>query len=185
MNARSAALRVLASAMLLSAFACGDARCGGKSERAGAAAADAPPETGAAPAGSEPLAFPSEDAGSAQPAGAEDAAPRERSEAEERIATVLDTDPEGAGLDALMRTAREDADASVREAAVIALGDSEDDRAIDALIAASEDHDARVVLAAIDQLSWSDDRQAQAALQRLARSANAEIAAAAEEALAD
>lgn len=71
----------------------------------------------------------------------------------------------------------------MREAAVVALGDSEEPRAVDALVAATEDSDKRVVLAAIDQLSWFDERPARDALERLAESSDTEIAEAAEEAL--
>ena len=187
MSTRAAAIRTLACAASLAAFACGDARCGGAGAHDAAAPseANAPAEEGASADQAAPLDFPITHSSSSPEAAAASAPSRELTDAEQRVAEVLDTDPEGAGLDALMRIAREDPDASVREAAVIALGDSEDDRAIEALIAATEDRDARVVLAAIDQLSWSDDRQGRDALERLTRSQDAEIVAAAEEALAD
>ena len=94
-------------------------------------------------------------------------------------AVILDTEPAGEGLAELIRAASEERDPSAREAAVVALGDSEDARALEALIAATDDPDPRVVIAAIDQLSWFDDRRAEDAIRRLVDSPNAEIAEAA------
>jgi hypothetical protein len=169
--------RALACAALLGALA-----CGGDDEAAkGAAprpASEAESPASGAPPGSGALA----EGGAGRAEVAMESPPASR-ESEERIRKVLDTQPEGAGLDALVRASREDADASVREAAVIAIGDSEDPRALDALIAATEDADPRVVLAAIDQLGWYDDRVAEDAIRRLVASPNAEIADAAREEL--
>jgi HEAT repeat protein len=175
-------LRVLVCAALLGALA-----CGGEDKAAKRAAAEPASEPESLASGAPPAAGALAEGGAGraevttEPARA--AAPS--SESEERIGQVLDTDPEGAGLDTLIRSAREDADASVREAAVIALGDSEDPRALDALIAATEDADSRVVLAAIDQLGWYDDRVAEDAIRRLVDSPDAEIAQAAREELAE
>ena len=174
MSARAKLLRTLACAAALAAFACGDdeeaAPEAGSAERTEARpTAPASPGASGVPDAYAPVA-------AAQP-------PRELTESEQRVNEVLDMDTEGAGLDELMRRAREDADPAVREAAVIALGDSEEPRAVDALVAATEDADKRVVLAAIDQLSWFDERPARDALERLAESNDAEIAEAAEEAL--
>lgn len=173
MRAQAAALGVV-----LLAFACSDARCAAPQHESAAQAAP--------PAGDPPARA----AARAEPRLASDPAPRDDAEpaqpdAQTRIGEVLDADPHGAGLDFLMLAAREDPDASVREAAVIALGDSDESRALDALIAASEDADSRVVRAALDALAWSDDRQARAALERLARHPDPGIAAAAEDALTD
>jgi hypothetical protein len=117
-----------------------------------------------------------------QPAALREKELRTGGEGDERIGELLDTDPEGDGLDVLIAATR-DPDPTAREAAVIALGDSADPRALEALIAATEDADRRVVLAAIDQLGWSEDRLAEDALRRLASSADPEIAAAATEEL--
>jgi HEAT repeat protein len=129
------------------------------------------------------VAEPSPAATAASPAPGEAAQPQPGFDSEARVGEIYDTDLEGAGLDQLIRDAREDPDPNVREAAVIALGDSDDDRALDALIAATEDRDTRVVLAAIEQLSWFDDRLAQDAIRRLVDSPNREIAEAAREEL--
>ncbi len=98
---------------------------------------------------------------------------------------VLDLSADEGDLAELIRVSHEDPSPAVREAAVVALGDSDESRAVDALIAASQDSERSVVLAAIEQLSWSEDRQARAALERLAGSPDGEIAAAAREALED
>jgi hypothetical protein len=190
--------RAAALALALGALACGDARCGprGVAEQSPPAAGEAPSaqvpgaaiasQNEASPSGSPPPFAEAADLAAPQPEAGEIVEPT-RPDAEARIGAVLDADPSGEGLDFLKRTAREDPDAAVREAAVIALGDSEDTGAIDALVAAAEDVDPRVVRAAIDELSWwsDDDRQARAALGRLTRHPDAEIAAAAEEALGE
>jgi HEAT repeat protein len=191
--------RAAALALALGALACSDARCSPRdgaeqappdaseassAQRSGAAIAS---RNEAAPSGSPtPLAATPDLLAPPQPEAKVPLEPR-LPDVETRIGAVLDADPSGDGLDFLMRTAREDPDAAVREAAVIALGDSEDTRAIDALVAAAEDVDARVVRAAIDELSWwsDDDRQARAALERLTRHPDAELATAAEEALGE
>jgi hypothetical protein len=164
----------------IAALALGALACGGGDEPTGEAATRPPPA--AASARVEPADGAQDDSG-AWPA--DEAAPqaeiRETFVPDDRVGEILDTEPEGAGLDALIRTAREDADPVARETAVIALGDSEDARALDALIAATEDPEPRVVLAAIDQLSWFDDRRAEDAIRRLVDSPNAEIAQAARE----
>jgi hypothetical protein len=170
-------VRALACAALLGALA-----CGGDDEAATSAAkgqgSEAELPASGAPPGSGALA----EGGAGRAEVATESAPASGA-SEERIREILDTQPEGAGLDALIRASRKDADASVREAAVIAIGDSEDPRALDALIAAAEDADSRVVLAAIDQLGWYDDRVAEDAIRRLVASPNAEIADAAREEL--
>ncbi len=97
----------------------------------------------------------------------------------ERIAQVMAMSPEGDALVTLTQLARESADPAIREAAVVALANSEDGRAIDALIAAATDPEPRVALAAIELLSWSEDRQARAALEALTGSEDAAIAQAA------
>lgn len=106
-------------------------------------------------------------------------------EADDRIGEILDIEPTGDGLDELIRVASESSDPHAREAAVVALGDTDDPRALDALIAATEDVDPNVVLAALDQLRWSDDRLAEDAILRLVDSPNPGIAAAAREGLGE
>jgi len=96
---------------------------------------------------------------------------------------ILDLEAEGDGLDTLMRAAADSADPAVRETAVVALGDSDDPRALDALIAASFDPEPAVVLAALEQLRWSDDRLARDAIRRLRDSSDPAIARAAGEAI--
>jgi HEAT repeat protein len=153
-------------------------------DRGGKPPASAESAAPAATAGEPPAsAPPSASTASSPAAGAPPSA--ERGRAEDRADEVLDTEPTGAGLDALIRSMKEDPDPSVRESAVVALGDSEEPRALDALIAATEDRDKRVVLAAIDQLSWFDDKVARDALERLTRSGDSEIADAATDALGD
>lgn len=105
--------------------------------------------------------------------------------ADERLRAILDADPEGAGLDMLIRAASVDEDPSAREAAIIALGDSDDPRALDALIAATDDREPGVVIAAIEQLRWFDDRLAENAIRRRIDAPDPEVARAAREALAD
>lgn len=106
-------------------------------------------------------------------------------EANDRIGEILDIEPTGDGLDELIRVASESSDPHARETAVVALGDADDPRALDALIAATEDADPNVVLAALDQLRWSDDRLAEDAILRLVDSPNPGIAAAAREGLGE
>lgn len=162
----------LACALALTGVACGSDDSGwSPAPPASEAGAPSPAETRAsdeAPAVAEPAAPP---------------APAPSAELEDRVGEILDTETTGEGLDQLIRSAREERDPAAREAAVIALGDSDDPRALDALIAASEDPDARVVLAAIDQLSWIDDRRAEDAIRRLVDSPNPEIADTAREEL--
>jgi len=173
------AVRALAGAALLGALA-----CGGEDKPAKGAAAEPASEAESLPSGAPPAAGALAEGGNGRAEVATASAPAaSASESERRIGEVLDTNPEGAGLDKLIRSAREDADPSVREAAVIAIGDSEDPRALDALIAATEDADSRVVLAAIDQLGWYDDRVAEDAIRRLVDSPNVEIAKAARDEL--
>jgi hypothetical protein len=164
------------AALALAALACGGdedaASESAPAARSEGASADAAARTSAAPTG--------DFAPRPDPRASEDEV-LETFEPEDRVGEILDTEPEGEGLETLIRTAREDADPVARETAVIALGDSEDVRALDALIAATEDADPRVVLAAIDQLSWFDDRRAEDAIRRLVDSENAEIAEAARE----
>lgn len=176
MSARVELLRALACVGALAVFACGDDEEAAPEPSSADASASRATEAASPGATSVPDAYAT--VADPQPA-------RELTESERRVNEILDVDAEGAGLDVLMRYAREDADPAVREAAVIALGDSDEARAIDALIAATEDADKRVVLAAIDQLSWFDERPARDALERLTDSSDAEIAEAAEEALMD
>jgi len=180
MSAR--AVRALLCAALLGALACGGDDDAAESAAARPAAepeslaSEAPPGAGAPAEGGIERA---EVATELAPA------PAPSSGSQERVGEVLDLDPEGEGLDALIRAAGSDPDPSVREAAVIALGDSDEARALDALIAATEDRDSRVVLAAIDQLGWYDDRLAEDAIRRLVDSPNAGIAEAAREELGE
>jgi hypothetical protein len=102
----------------------------------------------------------------------------------ERIAQVMAMQPAGPQLDQIVAILRDDPNAAVREAAVVTLANSEDGRAIDALIAATEDPEPRVALAAIELLSWSEDRQAHARLEALARADDEALARAAGDALA-
>ncbi len=102
----------------------------------------------------------------------------------ERMTQVMAMQPDGPQLDQIVAILRDDPNAAVREAAVVALANSEDGRAIDALIAATEDTETRVALAAIELLSWSDDRQAHAKLEALTRSDDEALARAASDALA-
>jgi hypothetical protein len=171
---RRAAAVGLTGALALAALACGD-----DEEAAGSEAMPGASETQAASAEGALAGFDALDESAATPA----AESTPGFQADDRVGEILDTDPIGAGLESLIRSARYDADPTVREAAVVALGDSEDDRALDTLIAATEDADSRVVLAAIDQLSWYDDRLAQDAIRRLVDSPNPEIAEAAREEL--
>ena len=124
-----------------------------------------------------------ETADDSEPVASREKALRTSDAVDDHVSELLDIEPEGDGLDALIAAAADDPDPAAREAAVIALGDSADPRALDALIAASEDADPRVVLAAIDQLGWSDDRLAEDALRRLTRSPDPQIAEAATEEL--
>lgn len=103
--------------------------------------------------------------------------------ADELLGVVLDAEPEGTGLDTLIRAASSESDGVVREAAVVALGDSQDPRALDALIAATEDPDPRVAIAAIEQLRWFDDRLAENAIRRQQDARDPELARAARAAL--
>lgn len=130
----------------------------------------------APPASVEPAAAGDEPAAAAHPA------PEEASsaEVESRLDAILDADPEGDGLDLLVQAATEDASPSHRAAAIAALGDSSDPRALDALIAATEDADPSVALAALEELRWSDDRLAQDAILRLVDSPDPAVAAAAQ-----
>ncbi len=96
-----------------------------------------------------------------------------------RIGQVMAMNPEGDELVRLTQLVREDPNPAIREAAVVALANTEDGRAIDALIAAATDKEHRVALAAIELLSWSDDRQARATLEALASSEDEAIASAA------
>jgi hypothetical protein len=174
----SARLASLACAAALASLACGGEEA-------------APSEPSAAASGPVGDAQPAPQARGESETAADEPGPaaiREKvlrtTEAEnDRVSELLEIEPEGDGLDTLIAAAADDPDPAVREAAVIALGDSDDPRALDALIAASEDRDRRVVLAAIDQLGWADDRLAEDALRRLTRSPDAEIAAAATEEL--
>jgi HEAT repeat protein len=170
-------------ARLAGAAALAAVECGGGEERA-----SAPTEpNGPASAASEPADGPDASPYEALPLPSEvpAAEPAQDFEPSDRAAEVLDIDPEGEGLDELIRIAREDADPSAREAAIVAIGESEASRALDALVAATEDSEPRVVLAAIDQLSWFDDRRAEDAIRRLVDSPNAEIAEAAREELSE
>lgn len=97
----------------------------------------------------------------------------------ERIAQVMAMRPAGEDLATLVEIARNDPDPALREAAVVALANAEDGRAIDALIAASRDPERRVALAAIELLSWTEDRSARAAIEAAARSDDPEVAGAA------
>ncbi len=97
----------------------------------------------------------------------------------ERVARVMAMRPEGDDLFTLVDLVRDDPDPAVREAAVVALANAEDGRAIDALIAASRDPERRVALAAIELLSWTEDRSARAAIEAAARSGDAAVARAA------
>jgi hypothetical protein len=165
--------RAIAIAWAAVALACGGHDGGSKPTAAAAPAPQPAPMAEPTPPPRDAFAAPADAAATAL-----DASP-----SSERVAEIENTEPEGAGLDALVERAARDPDPAVREAAVKAIGDSEEPRALDALIAAASDADSRVVLAAVDQLGWFDDRRAQDTLRRLADSANAEIAAAARDEL--
>jgi len=177
----TARIASLAFAAALASFACGSDEGDATSDEA--SPANAAREETAAPfvPTAQPGASPPE--ADALLSGVDTRAPT--SAREDRIGDLLDTEPEGEGLAVLIRAAADDPDPAVREAAVIALGDSVDPRALDALIGASEDRDRAVVLAVIDQLGWSEDRLAEDALRRLADSSDPEIAEAASEELED
>jgi hypothetical protein len=140
----------------------------------------APPATPPAPAPDTAAPHPLAAVATGSTASAD--GPLDAGEAE-RVQAVLDLSADDGDLGALIRAAHEDPSPAVREAAVVALGDSDESRAVDALIAATEDPERSVVLAAIEQLAWSEDHQARETLERLSRSGDTEIAASAKDAL--
>lgn len=81
----------------------------------------------------------------------------ERGSREERINAIRATDPDGPGLQAMVRVVERDGDPLVRTAAAAQLEDTADFAGVRALIVALSDSDVRVVRAAIESLEFAGD----------------------------
>ncbi|MGH0038219.1 MAG: HEAT repeat domain-containing protein [Myxococcota bacterium] len=101
----------------------------------------------------------------------------------ERARAAYEVEPEGRGLDALLGVLYNDADPSVRTAAVSQLEDSDAHAAVEGLVYALSDRDRGVVLEAIDALEFAGDESVIPSLEPLLDSPDAEVREAAEEAI--
>ena len=76
---------------------------------------------------------------------------------EQRVRALLALEPEGEGLDALVRAIESDPDPRVRAAATVGLEEGEDFAALQALVGALDDPEPEVVIEVLDSLEFAGD----------------------------
>jgi HEAT repeat protein len=108
-----------------------------------------------------------------------DPSPEVREEAAE------DVEPEGVALDYLAMMVTTDPSPEVRMAAALTLGDSDDPKALDALVMALQDEDPRVLEEVIDALAYTGNRSTIPYLQPFLNHPDEDVRDAAESAIDD
>ncbi len=93
----------------------------------------------------------------------------------ERIETLEELEPEGAGLALITRALRDDPDPEVRMAAATQLETSGSPQAVRALVGALEDRDSQVVISAIEALEYLGDESTLSELERYRNHSDPEV----------